>query len=249
MWWRHANASAFFRAWWRSATDPYDFEREGEQRGPIGGGPANVRFREMWPWEQERLHAAKKTLAHQLQASTLPGGTAKGDPLQVFRRHDKEGKEGLSLEQFSAAIRRDGKLGRSKLSEKEVSQLFASLDTENAGVVKIEKLSSLVGRVPTRQPLGEVAGNGTPTPRDRQRRGKPAGKKAARRSTRAKLSIPSRALAEKGVTDSSVTATTSQVVQGTNGDVDAEAMLAAAASPRSVRELLPIALQRWDSQS
>ena len=59
MWWRHANASAFLRAWWRSATDAYDFAERARayEGGPVGGGPFNIRFREMWPWEQERLHA------------------------------------------------------------------------------------------------------------------------------------------------------------------------------------------------
>ena len=170
--------------------------------------------------EQQRIHEAKKTLAHQLQASTLPGGSATGDPLQVFRRHDKEGKEGLSLEQFSAAIRRDGKLDRSKLSEKEVSQLFASLDTEKQGVVKLDKLTALTGsrQQAARKPLGEVAGNGTPTPRDRQGRGKPVSKRMARSSTRARLSNLSR-----GATDSSDSA-------------DAEAMLAAAEATVIARE-------------
>ena len=165
--------------------------------------------------EQQRIHEAKKSLAHQLQASTLPGGSATGDPLQVFRRHDKEGKEGLSLEQFSAAIRRDGKLDRSKLSEKEVSQLFASLDTEKQGVVKLDKLSSLTGsrQQPARKPLGEVPVNGTPTPRDRQGRGK-----KVRSSTRARLTNPSR-----GATDSADSA-------------DAEAMLAAAEATVIARE-------------
>ena len=172
--------------------------------------------------EQQRIHEAKKSLAHQLQASTLPGGTGTGDLLQVFRRHDKEGKEGLSLEQFSTAIRRDGKLGRSKMSEKEVSQLFASLDTEKQGVVKLEKLSSLAGGA--RKPLGEVTGNGTPTPRDRQRRGKPAGKKAARSSTRAKLSNPS---------------ATIDILQDTAGNANAEAMLAAAEATVIAREQHP----------
>ena len=56
--WRHANATAFLRAWWRSALDAYDYERDADEgHGPIGGGPANVQFRESWPWEQERLHA------------------------------------------------------------------------------------------------------------------------------------------------------------------------------------------------
>ena len=180
---------------------------------------------------QERLHAAKHALAHQLQASSLPGGVANGDPLQIFRRHDKEGKQGLSLEQFSAAIRRDGKLGRSKMTEKEVSMLFASLDTEKAGVVRIEKLSSLADGTGTaqRQPLGAVAGNGTPTPRDRHRRGKPAGSKTARSSGRAKLSKPLAAKAKQQ-------AATIEVMQDPPGDVDAMAMLAAAEATVIARE-------------
>lgn len=184
--------------------------------------------------EQQRLQAAKKSLAHQLQASSLPGGTAKGDPLHVFRRHDKEGKEGLSLEQFSAAIRRDGKLGHSKITEQEVSQLFASLDTEKVGIVKLDKLSSLAGSGPARKPLGEVTGNGTPTPRDRQRRGKFPGKKAARGSSRARLSKPVDATTEQAATNSFTVATTETTPDTT--DVDAAAMLAAAEATVIARE-------------
>ena len=140
--------------------------------------------------EQLRLSSAKAQLQHQLRASSLPGG--KGDALQVWKRHDKEGKQALSLEQFSAAIRRDGKLGKAQMSEREVSQLFASLDTEKAGVVRIEKLGALGGGSGTkRMPLGQVEGNGTPTPRDRQhkRSGKAGGKVGGKsKSGRAKLS-------------------------------------------------------------
>ena len=176
--------------------------------------------------QAEEFRRAKQKLRAKLQASSLPGGA--GDPIQVFGRHDREQQGGLTLEQFSNALRREPfKLDRASMSDEQVAALFASLDTAKSGVVALPKLGSLAGSA-TRKPLGAIEGNGTPTPRDRQARGKPAGAKHVRGPGRArlaklhKLQVVAPAPAPGG--------------SGADSDADAIAMLVAAEATVIARE-------------
>ena len=75
-------------------------------------------------------------------------------------RHDREQQGGLTLEQFSNALRREPfKLDRASMSDEQVAALFASLDTAKSGVVALPKLGSLAGSA-TRRPLGAPCSGG-----------------------------------------------------------------------------------------
>ena len=119
--------------------------------------------------ERERTQQLKATagLLQELRSKLKMmsySGVGGQDAMTLFRRYDK-GTGSITFDDFSAAVRKDGKMSRNKLSDIKLGQLFDALDTHNAGVITLEALESFVW---ARKPLGQVNGNSTPTPRGRK---------------------------------------------------------------------------------
>ena len=116
--------------------------------------------------KSEKLRSTANTLQElKSKLKMMSYGSGGQDAMTLFRRYAK-GSGSLSFDEFSAAVRKDGKMTKRKLSDPQLAQLFAALDPEKAGHITLEVLQAFVW---ARAPLGQVNGNSTPTPRGREK--------------------------------------------------------------------------------
>ena len=88
--------------------------------------------------EQDNLRAAKRKLR------SLSYGPKGQDPAKLFSHYDRDNSGELNFEEFKAAVRKGGHLSSAVLSDRDLLQLFAAVDTDGSNDVSIAELTSFV---------------------------------------------------------------------------------------------------------
>ena len=71
--------------------------------------------------------------------------------MTVLARYDTDKSGNLEFNEFRAAVRKGGKITESMLSERELEQLFDTVDVSVTGSISIDELTNFVWRVDTKQ--------------------------------------------------------------------------------------------------
>eukprot|EP00929_Paragymnodinium_shiwhaense_P049287 TRINITY_DN24870_c0_g1_i2.p1 TRINITY_DN24870_c0_g1~~TRINITY_DN24870_c0_g1_i2.p1 ORF type:complete len:2588 (+),score=813.76 TRINITY_DN24870_c0_g1_i2:684-7766(+) len=123
--------------------------------------------------ESERLpkELEAKLRAKLNEAAKTFGAEGKHDIGAIFIRLDKNGDGAITKEEFVTGFRIDLKIDKNQLSDKELGQLFVSLDTDNSGKVELQELVHFAEPATAKLAAyggGDAAGD---TPRGSSRKG------------------------------------------------------------------------------
>ena len=88
--------------------------------------------------EHDNLRAAKRKLR------SLSYGPKGQDPAKLFSHYDRDNSGELNFEEFKAAVRKGGHMSSAVLSDRDLQQLFAAVDTDGSNDVSIDELTSFV---------------------------------------------------------------------------------------------------------
>ena len=88
------------------------------------------------------------------------------NPAKLFEMYDSDNSGSLEYEEFRAAVRKGGKITDNMLSEKELEQLFDTVDTDYSGSISIDELTNFVWGVgaPQSPAAGSPAAGGAAQP-------------------------------------------------------------------------------------
>ena len=88
-----------------------------------------------------------RKLKARLRACAYTNG--KTDLRRLFEDYDRNNDGGLSLIEFSRAVRSDGKVDRGKLSHKELAEIFHLIDENQDGTVSFKEFQEFLTKKPT----------------------------------------------------------------------------------------------------
>ncbi len=92
-----------------------------------------------------RQERTKRLETLRARLKSLSYGMGRGqNPLKLFSRYDRDNDGLLTLDEFTNAVRKDGKMNAAMLSDKELAQLFRAVDIDASGQVDIYELTEFV---------------------------------------------------------------------------------------------------------
>lgn len=92
--------------------------------------------------QQERT---KRLETLRARLKSLSYGLGRGqNPYKLFSRYDRDNDGSLTLDEFTNAVRKDGRMNAAMMSDKELARLFRAVDTDASGQVDIQELTEFV---------------------------------------------------------------------------------------------------------
>ena len=85
-----------------------------------------------------------QTLRARLKAGSYGLGSSSQNPWKLFSGYDRDNDGSLTLDEFTNAVRKDGKMNAAVMSDKELAQLFRAVDVDQSGQIDIQELTEFV---------------------------------------------------------------------------------------------------------